>query len=151
MNTSSLLNYNNGRRSVYALVAILGLAISGITVPARAEFILSTKENVLIDGTLNADKDDLVEVSVPSVYLDGAAVFNGGEDISAVHVISTTKFLLSTDGDADIGTLSFTKDDIVEYDAVTDTATIIFQGDLQFEKDENIDALHLLPSGNLLI
>ncbi len=54
--------------------------------------------------------------------------------------------LLSTVNGETLGGLSFTPDDLVEYDSVSDTATLYFDGN-HFSNNENIDAVDVLDNG----
>jgi hypothetical protein len=58
--------------------------------------------------------------------------------------------ILSTDSDATLGGLAFTDIDLAEYDAATDSATLFFEGALT-KLDKDIDAVHVLDSGNIVL
>jgi hypothetical protein len=57
---------------------------------------------------------------------------------------------LSTDAGATIGGVTIRDGDIARYDTVAGTATVFFNEDL-FSGNENVDAFHILPNGNLLL
>ena len=59
--------------------------------------------------------------------------------------------VLSTSVDATLGGVNFTEGDLVEYDIASDTAVIIFNGASLFGGPEDIDAVHILPSGNIVL
>ena len=61
-----------------------------------------------------------------------------------------TVMVLSTIDGATLGGVTFRDGDLVRYDDVTDTATLIFDED-GFSANENIDALHVLANGNILL
>ena len=58
-------------------------------------------------------------------------------------------FVLSTYDEAGLGGLTFQDEDLVDYDPVTDTATMVFDGSALFTDGgaEDIDAVHVLPNG----
>lgn len=59
--------------------------------------------------------------------------------------------LVSVTNNATLGGLSFSRGDVVRYDAGTDTATLFFDSNLFDNSNEQIDALHVLSNGNLLL
>ena len=58
--------------------------------------------------------------------------------------------ILSTNATETLGGLSFYDGDIAEYDPATDTATLFFDESL-FSADEDIDAVHILESGSIVL
>lgn len=61
-----------------------------------------------------------------------------------------TVSVLSTDAAATLGGLSFSDGDLVSYDDVTDTATLLFD-ESAFSASEDVDAVHILANGNILL
>ena len=59
-------------------------------------------------------------------------------------------FVLSTFSSETLGGLGFEDGDLVDYDISGDTSTLFFDEDL-FSANENIDAIHVLASGNLVL
>jgi hypothetical protein len=57
---------------------------------------------------------------------------------------------LSSAGGATIGGLTFRDGDIARYDTETGLAMLFFNED-NFSANENIDAFHILPNGNILL
>jgi hypothetical protein len=114
--------------------------------------ILSTEEDATLGG-LNFEDDDLVRYDpATSLYLDGSTLFGIPlPDVDAVHVLANGHIILSTEGNATIGVLNFGKDDLVEYDPVADTATLYFDGALFSATDEDIDAVHVLDNGHIIL
>ncbi|MHC4417957.1 MAG: PEP-CTERM sorting domain-containing protein, partial [Planctomycetota bacterium] len=97
---------------------------------------------------------DLVEYNLltdtATLYLDDA-LFSGPPNIDAVYVNGSGNIILSTGGNATLGGLSFGKDDLIEYNPGTDTATLYFDGSL-FSGNADIDAAHILSTnGNLVL
>jgi hypothetical protein len=140
-------------RSNTMLVIFAAALLSFIfTCPARANIILSTNAAETL-GELTFGKDDLAEYNpttdTATLYFDGA-LFGGATDIDAVHVLSNGKIILSTYESATLGGLTFDPGDLVEYDPTTDTATLYFDQDL-FSQAENIDAVHILGGGNIIL
>jgi hypothetical protein len=58
--------------------------------------------------------------------------------------------ILSTDAGGTLGGLTFTDGDLAEYDSTTNTATLFFDGSL-FTDITDIDAVHLLGNGNIIL
>ena len=63
---------------------------------------------------------------------------------------SDNTLYLSTDGDAELGGLSFLNRDLVEYDRSADSATLFLDGTAA-GMSTTIDALHVLDNGHLII
>jgi hypothetical protein len=78
-------------------------------------------------------------------------LFSGNTNIVAVHVLDNGNIILSTDGSDTLGGLSFNAGDLVEYNPTTDTAILFFDETLFFGGSENIDAVHILDSGNIIL
>ena len=78
--------------------------------------------------------------------------FSGSEDIYAVDVLPNGHILLSTQGEATIGLLTFDAGTLVDFDPLTGTAVEFFDVDTLFDDDnENVDGFHLLANGHYLI
>ena len=77
-------------------------------------------------------------------------LFTSDVEIDAVHVLANGNIILSTADVATLGGLTFEDGDLIEYNPTTDTATLFFNENL-FIGDENIDAFHLLDSGNIIL
>lgn len=61
-----------------------------------------------------------------------------------------TEFVLSTLTGATLGGLTFRDGDLVRYDDVANTATLVFSED-NFAADENVDAVHILANQHILL
>jgi len=109
-------------------------------------FALSTTTGATLGGITFADEDVVLYdtvLDVASVLFDGSTVFTGNEDVNAFHILSDGRFLLSTNQDAQIGSLSFEDEDIVLFDpgiGIT-SAQIFLDGDATFEAEEDVDAV----------
>ena len=66
------------------------------------------------------------------------------------QLASANDFMFSTAGNAELAGLSFEDIDIVKYEPANDTATLFFEGALT-SLDRDIDALHVLPTGNIIL
>lgn len=114
--------------------------------------ILSSKEYTTIDG-VNFGKEDLIEYDpvsgTVSLFFDGD-LFTEKEGIDAVHILDSGNMIISTTSNATLGGLSFSNGDLVEYDFGTGTASLYFSGS-EFSSNEDIDAVHVLDSGNILL
>ena len=121
--------------------------------PANATtIILSTNATETLGG-LTFNNDDLAEynptTNTSTSYFDGD-LFTGATDIDAVHILGNGNIILSTYESATLGGLTFDAGDLVEYNPTTDTATLYFEGS-SFTGSENIDAVHVLDSGNIVL
>ena len=128
--------------------------IDAAHVLANGIIILSTTGNATLGG-LSFGDDDLVAYdpsnNTATLYFDGGALFsNGAEDIDAVYVRSNGNIILSTTGNATLGGLSFSDGDLVEYNPTTNVATLFFNENV-FSNNEDIDGVHILENGNILL
>jgi hypothetical protein len=83
------------------------------------------------------------------LYFD-QGLFSQSENIDAAYILGGGNIILSTVDAATLGGLSFVEGDLVEYNPTTDTATLYFDVDL-FTYSENIDAVHVLSNGNIVL
>jgi hypothetical protein len=122
--------------------------INAAHVLSNGHIVLSTVGNARLGGLTFGD-DDLVDYDpvsdTASLFFDGGALFsNGNEDINAAHVLSNGHIILSTVGNARLGGLTFGDDDLVDYDPVSDTASLFFDGGALFSNTrEDINAASL--------
>lgn len=74
-------------------------------------------------------------------------------DVNALFIRDDGTMLLSHNNDADtLGGVTFGDGDILSYDPVTDVGAVLVAETALFDDlDGDVDALHLLPSGNLLL
>lgn len=100
------------------------------------------------DGSL-AEYD--IASDIATLFFD-EATFTGtnNENINAVHMMSDGTIIISTSGDAILGGVSFSRDDLVRYDPVTDSATLFFDGN-NFSGNQDIDAVYVRANGNILL
>ncbi|MHC4286194.1 MAG: hypothetical protein ACYSWZ_24960 [Planctomycetota bacterium] len=105
--------------------------------------VLSTVAGTTLGG-LTFGKGDLVEydptTDTATLLLDENLFSSAQPNIDAAYLLDTGNIILSTTGNATLGGLGFGKDDLIEYDPTTDTASLFFNGSL-FSGNEDIDAL----------
>lgn len=127
--------------------------IDAVHVLENGHVILSTKDEAELGG-LNFQKDDLAEydpvAGTATMYFEGRLHFTEDENIISVHVLGNGKLVLSTDGEATLGGVTFSDRDVVKYDPNTGTASIYFDGDAT-SLTEDITALHVLENGHLVM
>ncbi len=128
--------------------------IDAVHVLSNGNFILSTANAATLGG-LTFDPDDLVEYNpntdVATLFFSGSNFSATNEDIDAVSVLSNGHIVLSTTATATLGGLGFDPDDLVDYDPITDIASLVFDGGALFTtSNEDIDAVSILPGSILL-
>ena len=128
--------------------------IDALHVLASGNIILSTsntKSSLL--GGLSFGNGDLIEYNPTTgsgTLFFSEGLFGSDEDIDAVHILTNGNIILSTIDGATLGGFSFGDGDLIEYNPTTDTATLFFDESL-FSADEDIDAVHILESGNIVL
>ena len=126
--------------------------IDAVHILSNDNIVLSTLSATTLGG-LSFEPGDLVEYNpttdTATLYFD-QGLFSQAENIDAVHILSNDNIILSTVDTATLGGLSFGTGDLVEYNPTTDTATLYFDVDL-FTGSENIDAVHVLGNGNIIL
>ncbi|MCZ6887630.1 MAG: DNRLRE domain-containing protein [Gammaproteobacteria bacterium] len=124
--------------------------IGSVHVLDNHNLILSTETPAILGGLSFTDRD-LVEYDPET---DTATLFFDGNpttlavDITAVHQLANGHLVLAADGnpDATLGGVTFQRDDLVDYDPVLDTATLIFDGNALFTDPlERITSVHIGP------
>ncbi len=108
--------------------------------------IISTDSDAILGG-LSFTDIDLVKYDATnytaSLFFDGSLTTLSA-DIDAVHVLDNSHIMLSTNSSTTLGGVSFGGDDLVDYDPVADTATLIFDGSILFDgPNENIISVHI--------
>lgn len=74
---------------------------------------------------------------------DEASFTSAGEDVYGFSRVSNGGFALSTQGTATLGGLTFQNEDIVLYDPLADTASLLFDGTSVLGAGAAIDAVHI--------
>ena len=120
---------------------------------ANGETIFLTTTATETFGGISVRDGDIAEydtdTDTATIFFD-EDLFAANEEVDAFQVISQDVVLLSTLGAAELGGLSFTAADIVQYNFTTGVATEFFSGSL-FSATENINAFHVLNDGTILI
>ncbi len=106
-------------------------------------------------GALSVTKSDLFQFDpfsgTAQLFLGGQGVFDDNPKLDAAALLADGRVLLSTDKDAVIGALSFEKGDLVAYDLATGVATLYLEAASVFSGDADVDAVHVLADGTLLL
>jgi len=122
--------------------------------PVNATTVILSTDNTETLCGLTFSKGALVEYNpttdTATLYFDGS-LFGGPADIDAVHVLANGNIVLSTAAAATLGGLSFGKDELVEYNPTTGTATLYFDGNLFSTTTEIIDATYIFDNGNIIL
>lgn len=132
----------------------LGARIDALHVLANGRLVLSTDGNATLGGIAIED-GDLVEYDPLTdsavLIFDGSELFaDAGEKIVSVFLHDNGRIVLSTDGNAELGGLSFESIDVVEYDPAADNASLLLDGSA-VGLNATIDALHILENGHLAL
>ena len=123
---------------------------------AANTLILSTLSAATLGG-LSFEDLDLAEydmdADIANLFLDGgAATLNNG--VIALHVLANGHLVLASNPgppDPELAGLTFAAGDLVDYDPVADSATLIFDGAALFSDAETIVAVHVLDNGHLVL
>ncbi len=128
--------------------------VDAVHILANNNILLSTTTQAEIGG-VSFNEDDVViynpSTNTAAILLYGDSLFSSPENITAVHLLDSAHILLSTDNTASIGTLSFQSRDIVEYDLDTDSAWLYFNGSSAFNGAANVNAVHVLSNGHIIL
>lgn len=130
--------------------AILFLAVPALSV--NATIILSTDATETLGGLTFRD-GGLAEydpTAGTATLFFNEDLFGSNQEVDALGVLDNGNIILSTNGDALLGGLSFGFGDLVEYDPITDAATLFLSANL-FDTARDIDAVHILDSGNIIL
>ncbi|MEM6301983.1 MAG: hypothetical protein AAF749_09605 [Pseudomonadota bacterium] len=134
------------------MILLAGMLVVGAS-PVHARLILFSTSGSADLGGLSFDNEDLIlfdpATNTASLFFDGS-LYKKDEDTNAVSVLENGNLLLSTRTNAILGGLSFEDGDIVEYNPLTDSASLYFSEEL-FTGNEEISALSLLDNGNLVL
>ena len=126
----------------------------------NGHIVLSVTHYASSIAGLSFNDDDLIDydpVANTAVKIfDGTTMFPDtafDEDINAAFIRGNGNIVFSTNNSNTIGGLNFRDKDIVEYNPVTDTASLLFNGDIisaTGNYDTDVDAVHLLGDGSIL-
>lgn len=131
--------------------------IDAVHVLENGNIAFSTTVSATLGGT-SFDDDDLLVYDPATgnvtMLIDGSAVFSGATDfdIDAVYVRSNGLIVLSTRFDATLGGLAFGDGDLIEYNRLSNKATLLFDGEALFtDPVEDIDAVYLFDDGQIAL
>lgn len=134
---------------------VLAIALGWASTVAAVPIFVSDVQNNngAAPGFRNGDvlADDDSGVADDHSILLSEDLFSGNENVDAFHWIDDTTFALSTTNQATLGGITFQDEDVVLYDAVLDTASILFDGSSVFSGNEDVNGFHLLDDGRFLL
>jgi len=117
--------------------------------------IFSTSTDGVMESGLAFQDGDLLLLDVltgeTSTYLSESLFSGANEDIDALYVYPDGRIALSGTSTMALGGLHWGSDDVALYDPVADLAALILDGGETFDRRENVDALHLLEDGSMLL
>ncbi|MCI0635191.1 MAG: PEP-CTERM sorting domain-containing protein [Actinobacteria bacterium] len=149
------------RRRLAILTAALAAALASAGTAGATTFYLSTLGGPVVPGLPFSRGGDIVKYDDSSgaatVFFneDIFAVPGPGPEVDAFELLTNGHMLFSTLSQGSLGTPCpspdcFDNGDIVDYDPVSALATKIFDESNNFNGQANIDAVAMLPSGNIL-
>ena len=147
-------NYSgNTSAMLVGLVAVLWLGAI-----AQAGLIISTTTEATLGG-VTFECQDLVHydpvtgAGTSARIFDGSEVFSIDENLYAAHLKANGHLVLSPENESTIGDLTFMDSDLIEYDPVLGTATMVFDGSELFGSGdaENISAVSILDNGHIVL
>ena len=141
------------RRRLPILTAALAAALASAGSAGATTFYLSTLGGPVVPSLPTSRGGDIVEyddVANTTTIFFSEDLFTAQEEIDALELLPNSHMLLSTASSASLGGISFVNGDIVEYDPVADLATLIFEEQPHFQGQADVDAVAMLPNGNLL-
>lgn len=127
--------------------------VDSLDVLDDGRIVLSTSQsNRTIGGITVRDGDVAVydPLTDTAVLLFSEDTFTDNADIDAVDVLSNGHLVFSVSQSEQIGGLSFGDGDIVEYDPLTGTTTLIFSESL-FGGNEDVDGVWVAPDGSIYL
>ncbi len=138
-------------------------AISPPLVSSNERFLLSVSvpgDSTQIGGLAAFQNDDLIIYNPVTdagiMYFDNSARSYGVDDADATHLFKNGHIAFSAASSSSIGSnsLDFEPEDIVVWDPILETATMLFDGsailDGPITADDNIDAVYVKDDGRIL-
>ncbi len=129
--------------------------VDAVHVASDGIIYLSTDSAAVI-GSLAFQREDVVAFNpatgTATMFFDGSTVLSAVRNVDAFYLLDDGRMVLSvTGGDDTLGGLTFSVSDLVRYDPVARTAELLFDGDALFTKSEDVDGVHVLGNGDLLL
>ena len=119
---------------------------------SAGNIIISSSGSEILGG-LHFKDGDMVEynpVTNTASLLFSETLFSNDEDIDALSVLANGNIVFSTEEEETLSGLHFNDGDLVEYNPVTNTASLLFSETL-FSSDTDIDAASVLANGNIVL
>lgn len=127
--------------------------IDGLHITGNGTLILSTNNNASLGG-VNFRDGDIVSFNPNTgiaTVLFSEDNFRGNEEVDAIFQTNDGRLLMSTSNTAEIDGTTFSASDIFAFDPATGSTELFFSAaDFGFSTSENIDAFHVLDSGNFI-
>ena len=128
--------------------------IDALHILSNGNILFSTTGKASI-GALTFYDEDVVEYNpttmTATVFFDGSAVFTNDEDVDAFSILSNGNYVFSTQGSASINGFYFNDEDLVEYNPTTMVTSLFLDGSTVFSRNEDIDAVHVLSNGDIVL
>jgi type II secretory pathway pseudopilin PulG len=136
-----------------SVAAGIGKKIDALHVLENGNLILSVDGGTTFAG-LSVSSEDLFEydpvAGTAKMFLHADTHFQSKKNIISVHMLDSGNIVLSTDGGATLGGLTFSDKDLVEYNRVTGQASIFFDGDAT-SLGKKISAVHIRNNGHIIL
>ena len=129
--------------------------LDALHVNQEGDLLFSVRGNIVIEGE-NFRHTDIVSIS--NSINEANRIYRAENDIAGFDLLPNGNYLLSTKVDTIIDGQTFEVGSIVEINPVTNASSVFFSASNFFTIEEggrrpkgNIDAVHLLANGNLLL
>jgi len=135
---------------------VLSFMLAIVPILAHAEPIRLSTAGPAVLGGLDLHRGAVAELqsslAFARLFFDERS-FPNAEDVDAVHVLTNGLIVLSTAAGATLGSpsLTFQDGDLVAYDPIHDTASVIFSESTHFATNQDIDAVCVRPDGTLVL
>jgi len=135
-------------------LVLLTMAMIAFAAAAKAEtFLFSNTVDIQLGG-VTYQEGDLIEYNMDtgaaSLFFDADTWFQAA-DVDAVHVLPNGNVILSMENDETYDEVDYENGDLIEFNPVNGDASLYFPGGVLLGGAENIDAMSLTPSGNLIL
>lgn len=139
------------------ITAAIGISAAGST--QAASLYLSTTTSATLGG-YSMTNEEVVDYNpstdTASLSFDSGSYLTSSSmsdlDINAFSVLANGHYVFSTTNNSTDGSQTYGDDDLVEYDPDTDSLSLFMDGNTLFTSSyEDIDALHIMDDGQLLL
>jgi len=128
--------------------------LAAASAPVQADMVFSTHNTAKIGG-LKAQGGDAVSLAlstgVAELIFTESEFGAANEQLDALHVLSDGCLALSTANKAELAGLEFDKGDLVRWDPVARTASLMLDHRRFAKKSANIDAVYVRDNGNIVL